>query len=293
MSGRRRCGWVSALAGMLMAACAGDPLAPPAAVDLRPVMRSTLVSAPDLRFSAARWHGEGRSTTVLMRQHGAEAPVAFARLIESRDETRTLWAIQHRDLAGVDARDALPALASIEQLYAFVLRLEPQALYCMSSGRQPCNAALDGVSHDRMLLSLAALRERLQAATGPRVPWRSVRMEAAPGSSWDVDVVGARAVGPGGPLEGVDVYFNRAPHSTCVARTRADGVARCRLVDQHGDEHEHDHGAAVVVTYPGDVRADRVLLPTTHVLPAPMPVPGRAAFARPIAPSSGAGPGRP
>lgn len=63
------------------------------------------------------------------------------------------------------------------------------------------------------------------------------------------------------------IYFNRAPHSICAARTRADGLAICRLEDQHGDEGEHhDDAVPVIATYPGSVRADGVLLPTTYVL---------------------------
>lgn len=291
MTARRCHGWALAAAAALLTACASDPLAPPAAVELRPVLRSTLVSMPELRFSTARWHVDGSATTVLLRQQGTDAPVAVARLVESHDGEQASWTIQHREPAGFGARDVALELATIEQLYAFVLRLEPQARYCVGSTRQPCDVALDGGSHESALRSLVLMRERLQRFTAPGVVWHTVRMEAAPEPVRDVDVVGVRAIGPAGPMAGVDVFFNRAPHSTCVARTRADGVARCRLVDQHGDGHEHDHSAAVVVTYPGDVRSDRILLPTTHVLP--VAAPGRTAFARPFVPFGAAAPGRP
>jgi hypothetical protein len=53
-----------------------------------------------------------------------------------------------------------------------------------------------------------------------------------------------------------------------VAKSREDGLAVCHLVDQHGDDDAHadDGDVPVVATFPGDVRADRVLVPTTLVL---------------------------
>ena len=55
-----------------------------------------------------------------------------------------------------------------------------------------------------------------------------------------------------------------------MAKSRANGVATCHLVDREGDEDSHtgEEKVAVVATFPGDVRADRVLVPTTLVLSA-------------------------
>jgi hypothetical protein len=70
------------------------------------------------------------------------------------------------------------------------------------------------------------------------------------------------------PLQGADVFFSRAPHSGCVARSDAAGLAACELVDYHGDDGDGDaSGVPVVATFSGDVRPDRVLVPTTFVLP--------------------------
>ena len=159
--------------------------------------------------------------------------------------------------------------ATLEQLYAHVLQLEPQARYCLSGSARPCDPTRDGVSHAEVLRALADARDRAAPGISAAVPWRVVEMMAVPTRSSDADVVGVRATAHQVPLEGVPIHFNRAPHSLCVARTRADGVAICRLVDQHGEEEEHDHPASVVATFPGDVRTDRVLLPTTYVLPTP------------------------
>ena len=53
-----------------------------------------------------------------------------------------------------------------------------------------------------------------------------------------------------------------------LQRAGGDGLATCQLVDQHGDDESHSEEGKVpvVATYPGDVRAGRVLVPTTLVL---------------------------
>jgi hypothetical protein len=87
-------------------------------------------------------------------------------------------------------------------------------------------------------------------------------------SGADADEVAVRVTTEEGAVEGVSIYFNRAPHSSCVGKSGKDGLATCHLVDQHGDgdAHEDDGAVAVVATFPGDVRADRVIAPTTLVL---------------------------
>ncbi len=172
-------------------------------------------------------------------------------------------------------------IAVLEQLYSLVLRQEPQARYCLGSGSWPCNAARDGASHARVLQALADLCEQAVVRAPAAVPWRVVEMHGAQTRSWDADVVSVRATSPQGPLEDIAIYFNRPPHSICAARTRADGVATCRLEDQHGDGHQHDHATAVVATFPGELRPDRVLLPTTYVLPINTGLLSPA-FARPL-----------
>lgn len=247
-----------AAACMLLASCASKPVAPPSAVEYRPALRSTLVSNRDVTFVVAQWQQGAELTTILASQQPGAVPRPVARLVQVRQGSALQVSIQ------------LPPeseSAVLEQLYALVLRQEPVARYCLVSDG-PCDPARDGVSHAEVLIALADARDK--ADRGPAAaPWRVVEMTGAHAPSSDADVVGVRATADHGPLEGVAIYFNRAPHSLCIARTRADGVAICRLVDPHGDEHEHDHAAPVVATFPGDVRTERVLLPTTYVLPAP------------------------
>jgi len=256
-----------AAACSLLVSCASEPVAPPTTTEFRPAPRSTLVSSRDLSFVVAQWHRGAELTTVLARQQATAAPHPVARLVQVRQGPELQVAVQRLSESGSVGGGADHEIAALEQLYVLVLRQEPQARYCLSSGRWPCNAARDGVSHAQVLQTLAEVRERAAARALAAVPWRVIEMKGSPVRSGDADVVGVRATGHQGPLEDVAIYFNRPPHSLCVARTRADGVASCRLQDQHGDEDEHAHARPVVATFPGDVRMDRVLLPTTYVLP--------------------------
>jgi hypothetical protein len=258
--------WVLTAVGVLLASCASEPVAPPATIEYRPAQRSTLVTRRDLTFLVAKWQSGERSTTMLALPQAGGAPRAVAQLLEMRQGPETHVSVQRLPEPWTTVDPAGLEIAALEQLYSLVLRQEPQARYCLGRSGQPCNAVRDGVSHAQLLQALAALREGAVVRTPDAVPWRVVEMQGVPHRSWDADVVSVRATGPQGPLEGVAVYFNRAPHSICAGRTGADGVATCRLEDQHADGHQHDHATAVVATFPGDVRPDRVLLPSTHVL---------------------------
>jgi hypothetical protein len=255
-----------AAACMLLASCASEPLAPSPAPHYRPAPRSTLASSRGPDFVVAHEQRGMAWTTVLARRQAGAPALPVARLLQRRTGAGLRVSVQR--LPGPASADGRShdVMQELEQLYALVLRQEPEARYCLGVGAQPCDAERDGRSHAQVLQALADARERASAGSPAAVPWRVVEMKAAPTRSWDVDIVGVRATTRLGPLVGVTIHFDRAPHSLCVARTGSDGVATCRLEDQHGDEHEHDHAAAVVATFPGDVRADRVLLPTTGVL---------------------------
>lgn len=258
----------AALAGacVVLASCALRPVTPPAALDFRPAPRSTLVSG-ELQFLVAESRHGAQTTTVLARRQAGAAAQVVARLVQLRQGAELQVAILPLpESEGAQAR-ADHEVAALAQLYTLVLRQDPLARYCLGSGGQPCDAARDGISHAQALQALAQARDRAAVDIPAVVPWRVVEMRAAPTRSWDVDVVAVRATSRQAPLQGLAIHFNRAPHSLCTARTGADGVASCRLVDQHGDEHEHDHSAPVVATFPGDRRQDAVLPPTTYVLP--------------------------
>ncbi len=262
-----RCCVALAAAFGLLASCATEPVAPPSALDYRPVPQSTLVSKRDLNFLVAQRQRGTELVTVLARQQAGAAPHPVARLVQVRQGLESHVSVERLHESGSAADRADHKIAALEQLYALVLRQQPQARYCLGTGGRPCNAARDGVSHAQLLQALAEARERAADRPPTAVPWRVVDMRGHPTGSENADVVGVRVTTRQVPLEGVAIYFDRAPHSLCVARTRADGVAICRLEDQHGDEGEHDDATPVVATFPGSVRPDGVLLPTTYVLP--------------------------
>lgn len=257
-----------AAACVVLAACAGEPVAPPAALDFRPAARSTLVSNREGVFLVAQQRGGAELTTVLAHRLGDAVPHPVARLVQVGVGAASRISVQPLPQAANAAGRAGRRLAALEQLYALVLRLEPLARYCLGSGGRPCDTEQEGLSHAQVLRALADARDRAADRTAQVVPWRVIEMKGMATRTWDADVVGVLATSGELPLAGVAIYFNRAPHSLCVARTREDGAAICRLVDQHGDAHEHDHTAPVVATFPGDVQTDRVLLPSTYVLPA-------------------------
>ncbi len=272
-----------AAAGVLLASCAAYRLDLPPGLEFKPAGRTTLVSDREQVFLVAEHRQDGRLTTILARQQAGAPPNPVARLVRSRPADRWQVSIQLLPGAAGASGRAIDELATLEQLYSLLLRQEPEARFCLGDGTLPCDADRDGTSHAQLLKSLAERRTRLADRIDAAVPWRVVEMQATPNRSWDADVVAVRATAQQAPLEGVDVFFNRAPHSICRARTRADGVATCRLVDPHGDEHLHDHAAPVVATFPGEVGALRVLPPTTQLLPAP-PGARRLPFAPPIRP---------
>jgi hypothetical protein len=162
-------------------------------------------------------------------------------------------------------------IATLENLYVLALRQDAEARFCLAAETQRCDAAKDGYSHAELLRALVQARDSALTRASrdkPGIPWRVISMAPAPPAGADADQVGVRVMRDERPMEGAAVFFNRAPHSGCSAKTNADGVATCELVDQHGDgdsHAEHDR-TPVVVTYPGDVRADLVLVPTTLVM---------------------------
>jgi len=191
------------------------------------VPRSTLVSNSNLQFKLAH---DQRGNAQLVHYPANGKPLPVAEISTSAD--------------GVVAFSLLPGSANgdvkvgtIERLHVLALRQDPEARFSFNKSRL--------MSHAELLGELVKARAR----TAQGVPWRVVSIAAAPSGSDDDDVA-AVVSDDQGPMKGVTLYFNRAPHSSCSATTREDGVARCRLVDQHGDEDEHQDKAAVVATFP-------------------------------------------
>jgi hypothetical protein len=161
-------------------------------------------------------------------------------------------------------------IVGVELLYFLTVQLEPQARFCLARGTQPCEFTNGGLSHPEVLRQIALARQEAIARAG--------RSESA--AEWDIismahgavdgDHVSVRVTQERQPLQGISIYFNRAPHSGCGAKTGDDGVAACDLVDQHGDDDDDTQHTAVrvVATFPGDIREGRILVPTTASLPS-------------------------
>lgn len=268
-TGSRLC-WLLAAASLGLGACASSPLTEVPASDYQAAPRSLLVSSADYAFVQADVRQGERAATVLARREGASAPVpvAIARYKESDgDASVSVQFLPNKTNPEGD-------VAALEQLYAMMLRHDALGRYCLAVGPRPCDDTSRSLSHEELLRELAAKRQATVALVShsPSIPpWRSISMSAVAQTKADSDDdVAVKVADESRPMQGVTVYFNRAPHSVCSGRTGPNGVASCRLVDQHGDEDDHagDTGhPQVVVTYPGNVGADRVLLPMTFVLP--------------------------
>lgn len=218
------------------------------------VPRSTLVSNSSLRFGLT--YDQKGDTQVMALVH---SPAAGKPLPVAKVSTFANGVVSFSLLSG--SANSAVKIGTIERLYVLALRQDPEARFSFHEGKQ--------LSHAELLAELVKARARAAKGLGAAtVPWRVVSIAAAPSGNDDDDVA-AIVKNDQGPVKGVAIYFNRAPHSSCYATTREDGVAKCRLVDQHGDEEAHHDKAAVVATFPGDVRADRVLVPITAIVRAP------------------------
>jgi hypothetical protein len=257
---------VALAACALLVSCASGTPAPPAALDYRPAPRSALVSSRDQTFLLAKRQQGAQLTTVLALQRAGADPQPVARIVRVHQGQELQVSIQRLPLSGSPTEVAIDQLVTLEQLYALVFRQEPEARYCLGSAGQPCNAMRDGVAHAKVLNALAAAREQEALRVPAAVLWQVVEISDAPARSADADVVSVRLTVDRAPLTGIEVHFDRPPHSICSGRTGGDGMAVCRLVDSYGDEHDDEQAMPVIVTFPGVVRTDGVLLPTTYVL---------------------------
>lgn len=235
------------------------------------VTASRLVSRPELSFKRVEQRWESYRVTFLMLEVPGTEPSPLAALSSFQVGSTTHVWLQRLTQAGpgIDSSDV--EIATIEHLYGLALAQDPAAAFCLSGFGQRCDRVDGDYSQAELLRRLHEARERA-ATHGHRaaadVRWSVVYIEASPRNSGDDDHVAARVIGDQGPIEGATVFFHRAPHSDCSARSSLDGIAACNLVDQHGDEHQDlDHGKVpVLATYPGDVQPNRVLLPTTLIM---------------------------
>lgn len=264
----------------LLAACAhraGEPTTPPPG-HYQPMPRAGLVERTDLQFLVASSPGHTDSRTWLARRapDGRIQPLAWIHTQAGLGERQVSVHLLPEPSVGHERHSLTKA--TLEQLYALVFRLPPQASFCLTEGPAPCASAAStphGPSASgqpkhaqaELLTALAERRAQIAAQVPGSRPWQVVTLRPGPGPAWDPDLVSVRAQGAQGPKADLAVYFDRPPHAICMARSGPGGEARCRLQDQHDDSHLHDHSVPVLATFPGEIHPDRVLLPTTQLLP--------------------------
>ena len=225
---------------------------------------SKLISRPELKFVLDQRQSESRQLATLLHEDSGGKRTEVALIEASVAKGRARVAVRSFAASGD------MGIATLERLYTLVLRMDPEAGFCFTQGTGGCDASLGLDSHSDALRRIALARENaLTRAAAPGASWRPVSMGLVETGSRDPDVVSVRLSSAGVPLADVRIFFNQAPHSACVGKTDADGVAKCRLVDEHGDEDEHaGELRAVVATFPGDVKAEPVLPPTTYIVRA-------------------------
>ena len=266
-------GLAAVAASLLVASCTLDRPLAEGALAYAPAPISTLLSRRDLPFKIAQVRRGASLRAVLAYQAPGASASPVAEIVTTRIDpadpmARVSVRLLESDSKRADAADV--DIVSVELLYFLTLQLEPQARFCLARGTQPCEFTSGGLSHPEVLRRLALARQEAIARagrSGTAALWDIVSMAHG---AVDGDHVTVRVTQEQFPLQGVSIYFNRAPHSGCGAKTGEDGVAACDLVDQHGDEDDDSQHAAVrvVATFPGDVRAGRILVPTTFSLPA-------------------------
>lgn len=241
----------------------------------------TILSSAQARFGSAlvrghvplsveevEWNGASISIVMHKLPGGDAHPVAVMVADPSPSQSTRVLLMA---LALPDSVRPGPGLdvARDEHLYTLAFRQDADALYCVPSSSGGCEGG-QYVSQGEALQRLASRRECALAALPdslraelPR--WRTVTLslgDALPGPSARVS---ARVSDQDVPIAGAQVMFSRLPHSACAATTSADGTATCELADAHGhgDGHPEFDRAPVLVTFPGDLRGNPILLPTT------------------------------
>jgi hypothetical protein len=252
-------------AGGLLTAASMMGAARAHAAEPKPAARSTLVSSPDLQFEIAETQQGASQVVRLLHRPVSGEPFAVAEMVSAKPEG--VVSIRRLPLPPGDAK---LEVATLEHLYVFAIAQEPLGSYCLAAVARACDESKGRLSHAQLLRELVEARNgavRKQNPAGRPVPWRVISMAPAATDSRDADQVAVRVSTGREPLQGANVYFNRAPHSGCAAKSDAKGLAACRLVDQHGEDAEEDESRVpVVATFSGDVRADRVLVPSTFVV---------------------------
>lgn len=220
-------------------------------------------------------HSQGSISAVLHTiRGGGSFPVAALVVDTSRWRATRVSLVEFAFPQATEVARPAVSASTLEHLYTLAFRQEADARYCLSSAGDSCDEK-QLLSQGEALQQIAARREcalaALPASARAAWPvWRVVTLQPAQGAPGTRAVVGVRVLDQSVPVAGAQVMFSKLPHATCTATTQADGTASCVLADSHGHAGDHPEfeREPVIVTFPGDLRASPIRLPTTRLIPA-------------------------
>lgn len=233
-----------------------------------PAPASQLLTNRQLRveLTHARWHGQ--SVTLLGLRDTTVRLLSVVSRAQDFPTHRTAY--DWYPTAGRRCQASELDLAALEHLYRLALNgvVTDEYRFGMVEGERKVSGP--SLTHAQLLARIAEARECVAAAltsagAAPPKRWRTVALEPA-SSAQDKAIVSARLMSLGSPLAGATILFSRAPHLECSATTSSTGLATCKLEDTHGhDGHDDVPGIPTIASYPGDVKPDLIVLPTTSV----------------------------
>jgi hypothetical protein len=243
----------------------------------QPAPGSALLTQPQLRveLTSADWRGHSLNLLVL---RAPSAPARLLAMVSRQKASQTSGAFYHWYPTADRPCQASPVdLATLEHVFRFAINDTLTDGFRFVPIEKNSRSAPDPeLSHAQLLARIAKERECVAdalAAGGAAPPkrWRTVSLEAT-GPPNDKTLASARLRDGRAPLVNATILFTRAPHLECSGTTDHTGLATCRLEDTHphggDDDHEDDDdvpGAPTLATYPGEVAAGVVLLPTSSV----------------------------
>lgn len=250
-----------------------DPIRPDTLLEGgKRVARSALFTFPTYDIRAAEQAAGGVRRTQLTLHSTGHAPRLLAAVATRPGRVSIVW---HPPFQGPDVERL--RLSGIEALYAFLLHQVPLAEFELTASVDA--KARPAMSHGAALATLASWRDcavaelRASGYKGQTTVWEQASIQPQPPVPDAHRRVGAIVRGADGrPAANAPTAFLRGAHLTCQARTGDDGAVSCELFDSHGDgDHDDDETAPMIISFGGVVTRERILLPTTRVVPGVRP----------------------
>ncbi|MBU4610680.1 hypothetical protein IMZ29_09070 [Achromobacter sp. GG226] len=221
-----------------------------------------------------RWEarpGAAHLTLITQTAHAAHPEVGGAIVRRHRLGPAEYTVVFYPRTSRGDPQGVLANLVALEVLFAQVLTLETHARFrwVIAKAGHADGTDAQALAYPIVLRKIALARQCAAAAVSRAtlaepIPWQVARIDSpsVPTAAMD-DSVSALLIGPEGPLAQRQLLFSRLPHLACSAKTDDLGQAACELADTLGHPtHPGFESAPNVVTFPGEVGADLIVLPT-------------------------------